>query len=192
MKESRRCHSLRAACHVVSAIQSLSPLHPVQWQNQARGTGKLHPLRAIRTENSLSCTNSICQCLCQEKCGPYPEPLAMLAGESLTWRKKGIAFSHQRPCAPGWRQSEQSELGVHSRPGTVRGLCLGFRVCPGKPWKGWLAALGQTLNPRHKPWRVPLPHEHGSHGGHEPSLQLSSAARLSRNRRPALKHHSAL
>lgn len=146
MKESRRCHSLRAACHVVSAIQSLSPLHPVQWQNQARGTGKLHPLRAIRTENSLSCTNSICQCLCQEKCGPYPEPLAMLAGESLTWRKKGIAFSHQRPCAPGWRQSEQSELGVHSCPGTVRGLCLGFRVCPGRPWKGWLAALGQTLN----------------------------------------------
>lgn len=122
--ESRRFHSLRVACHVMSVIQSLSPLHPVRWQNQARETGKLHPLGAIRIEKSHCCTNIICQCLCQEKCGPYPEPLAMSAGE-IAWPgdKKDLDCLTQGHVQLGGDREGQSELGGSRQTGADSSVC---------------------------------------------------------------------
>lgn len=103
-------------------------------------TGKLHLLGAIVTENSHYCTNSICQCPCQEKCGPCPEPLAMSASE-IAWpgEKKDLDFLTQGHVLLGADRARQSELGGSKQAGAN---AIVFGLGQGSAW-GSLRRAGQ-------------------------------------------------
>lgn len=140
MNESWISHSLRAACHVMSC-QWHSPCHLcILFHGRTRpGELEIPSTGSNWNRKSHCCTNSIYPSVSVRSAIPTLSHSKVSRWDSLAWRRKGLGFSCQGLCGPGWRQTEAKWAGGFTPGRSQATVCgLGWGSAWGSLWRaGW-------------------------------------------------------